>query len=190
MHTTQHSTIHRRATMPVVSHAIGIEVTDQDILNAIAQIAKEQSTGFVMIAKLAFALGFNADDRDWLIGTLKVLDTEGHILLSPVERPQNLPVYQACWYVRNGSGIPCHEVAVNSAPDPSRRIAPLLSRTAPAHPVWRQAEDSSTHNPRMQQRRISELVESAAETLFGNGSHPHTRVRVCHVEQNSTGRAA
>lgn len=193
MHTTHPSTIHRRGPANV-SHTIGIEVTDQDILEAIRNLAAQQSTCFVSIAKLAVALGFNtAEDRDWLIGTLKVLDTEGSILLSAVEQPQLLALYQACWYVRNASGIPCHEVAVNlSARKPSDRIAPLLRKTAPQTPLFLPAADSSSDNPMMQKRRISDLVRGAAATLFSFGNMPHARFEVLHVEQDqpSTGRAA
>ena len=171
-----------------MSHTVGIEVTDQDILDAIAQIAATQSTCFVMIAKLAVTLGFNADDRDWLIGTLKVLDTEGRIRLARVENPQHLALYQACWYVRNASGVPCHEVALAAPQPPSRRIAPLLSRQSPSLPV--QAPDTSTHNPTVQRHRISSLVRDAADQLFGLGSKSHTRLRVLHVEQTSAGEAA
>jgi hypothetical protein len=185
-----HSKTHRRGPAPV-SHAIGIEVTDQDILDAIAQIEAQQNTCYVMIAKLSVALGLTVDDRDWLIGTLKVLDTEGSIALSPVEQPQQLALYQACWYVRNASGIPCHEVALINTPRPSSRIAPLLRRQAPELPVLA-AKDESTDNPMMQKRRISDLVKGAADVLFKCGGTPHARFRVLHVEQDqpSTERAA
>jgi len=128
-----HSTIHRRGLAPV-SHAQGIEVTDQDILEAIAHLATQQTTCRVMIAKLAVSMGFNADDRDWLIGTLKVLETEGLIVLSRVPAPEQLALYQALWYVRNSSGICCHEVALTVPP--SRRLAPLLRRHAPELPLF------------------------------------------------------
>lgn len=181
----------RRGPAPV-SHAIGVEVTDQDILDGIAHIASQQSTCYVSIAKLALALGFGTapEDRDWLIGTLKVLDTEGSIVLSPVEHPHNLPLPLAMWYVRNASGIPCHEVALSTEPQPSRRIAPLLRRQAPELPIFARAKDTSSDNPRVQQRRISDLVERSAETLFACGATPHALFRVLHVEQDQHGEAA
>ena len=184
---THPSTIHRRGSAPV-SHTHGIEVTDQDILDTIAQITGKQTHGRVSIATLAISLGFNADDRDWLIGTLKVLETEGSIMLSSVPHPEHLALYQAHWYVRNATGKPCHEVAL--ALQPSQRLAPLLSRQSPELPLYRPEADSSTDNPTMQKRRISDLVKGAADTFFGKGSRPHTQYRVLHVEHNQPGEAA
>lgn len=197
MHPTPHTTIHRRApAQGSTSHANGIEITDDDILDAIEQIASKQSTCYVRICTLAFSLGLEpGQDRDWLIGTLKVLDTAGTIVLSPLELPQQLPTYQACWYVRNALGVPCHEVAISSRaerPVSTQRIAPLLRRKAPALPLFPEARDESTHNPHVQKNRISRLVESTAAALFSIGSRPHTRIRVLHVEQDqpSTQEAA
>lgn len=185
MHTTQHSTIHRRGPAPV-SHNQGIECTHDDILDAIAQIAAKQHTCFVMIATVAVSLGLNDDDRAWLLSAIHEMDLQSRICLNALERPQNLALYQAAWYVQNASGIPCHEVCV--APD-SHRLKPLLQQHAPELPIYRPAQDSSSHNPLMQKHRVSALVAGAAATLFGTGSRPHTQFRVLHVEQND-GRAA
>ncbi len=186
MHPTQHNTIHRRASAPVVSHSIGIECTHEDILATIAQIAAQQSTCFVMIATVAVSLGLNEEDRTWLLAALREMDQQGRVCLNALEKPQNLALYQAHWFVRNASGIPCHEVCI--APD-SHRLKPLLKNNAPPLPLFAKAQDSSTDNPRMQQRRISDLVAGAAATLFGSGSRPHTQLRVLHVE-HTNGRAA
>lgn len=183
-------TIHRRGPAPATFHTGTVSATADDVLEAIARIAAGQATGYVLIAHVRVQLGLTLDDLSWLQSTLKELDEQDQIRLGMYEKPQDLAAYIAPWCVRNASGIPCHEVCLNYGAPPRYRIAPLLHRTAPELPVWKPAEDTSTHNPRMQQRRISALVEEAAETLFSKGTNPQTRVRVLHVEQNSTGRAA
>jgi hypothetical protein len=183
MNPTQHPTILRRshARSP---HMQGIEITHDDVLAAIAQIAQGQQTHYVMIALLSVTLGIGADDRAWLLHAIHELDLAGRVMLSPVEKLQSLALYQACWFVSNASGIPCHEVCL--APD-SQRLKPLLQQHAPTLPLFARATDGSTHNPTMQRCRVSALVESAAKTLFGCGHSPHTQVRVL---ETSTGRAA
>ncbi|MCF7788638.1 MAG: hypothetical protein K9N47_21120 [Prosthecobacter sp.] len=180
MHPTQHSTIRRRASAPVVSHTIGIECTHEDILATIAQIAAQQSTCFVMIATVAVSLGLTDDDRPWLLTALHELDLQGRICLNALEKPQNLVMCQLHWFVRNTSGVPCHEVCI--APD-SHRLKPLLQHHAPALPVYPRAREVVTSNPVLRSRRMSQLVEESARTLFGKGSRPQTLLRVLHVEQ-------
>jgi hypothetical protein len=184
MHPTQHTTIQRRSRA-FVSQPHGIECTHEDILEHIQIIASRQQTCFVMIATLSVSLGLNADDRTWLLDSLHLLDNQGRVMLSALERPQDLNLYQASWFVRNASGIPCHEVCV--APD-SHRLKPLLQQNAPELPVYRSAQDSSTHNPMMQKHRVSALVAGAAATLFRTGNRAHTQFRV--LIPTSTGEAA
>ena len=174
MHPTQHSTIQRRSRA-FVSQPHGVECTHEDILEHITIIASRQQTCFVMIATLSVSLGLNADDRPWLLDAIHQLDNQDRVMLSALEYPQRLAEDQAPWYVRNGSGIPCHEVCV--APD-SHRLKPLLKQNAPELPVYRSAPDGSTHNPTMQKHRVSALVAGAAATLFGTGIRPHTQFRV------------
>jgi hypothetical protein len=180
---------------------------DQDILDAIRELATRQSTCYVMIADLRVRLGLTEDDRDWLTRTIQRLDAEGRVMLSPVERPQQLALYQAPWYVRNASGVPCHEITVPAA-DLAPESTELLSafrmleaaqnemregwvpeasgaqisasaefgkaRALPSNamppPPWPRAADASTLNPTVQQRRITDLVLGAAQTLAGMAS--------------------
>lgn len=200
MHPTQHTTIprppSRRAEPRIMrthrlitsgSASQGVPCTAEDILDTIRQISATQHTCFVNIYHLGIILGLTEDDRTWLIDAISKLDAASLVMLSPHERPQHLPPSQRDWCVRNASGVPCHEICV--APD-SRRIKPVLQEHAPALPVIPKAQDESTHNPRVQQRRISELVARYAAALFSMGDRPHTCLRVLHGEQTSTGRAA
>lgn len=91
------------------------------------------------------------------------------------------------------------EAAHNEACEAGRQISAsaefgkvgALPSNATSPPPWPRAVDQSTLNPTVQQRRISQLVKESAETLFGIGSKPQTRVRVIHVEHpTSTGDAA
>lgn len=54
-------------------------------------------------------------------------------------------------------------------------------------PPWPRADDKSSLNPTVQQRRISQLVQQSAETLFAKGGRPHVRLRVIETQ---TGEAA
>lgn len=162
MHPTQHSTIHRRGSAPVVSHTIGIECTHEDILAAIRQISSRQSTCFVMIATVASALGLNDHDRSWLNAAITELEQQGLVCLNAVERPQQVTACLEPWNVRNASGIPCHEICI--APE-SHRIAPLLRDHAPALPLYPRAAATCTANPHMREQRITQLVRGAAEAL-------------------------
>lgn len=186
MQPTQHSTHPRRAPQASVFHDHGVEITRDDVIDAITQIAAKQSTQFVSIALLAVTLGLMEEDIPWMQAALHELDEQRRVLLSCVEYPQRLASFIAPWFVNNASGIPCHEICV--APD-SRRLKPLLKQHAPELPLYPRSADTSTHNPTMQQRRVSALVEAAANTLIQCGSRPHMQVRVLHVAP-STGRAA
>ncbi|MFZ2279286.1 MAG: hypothetical protein WAW39_15950 [Prosthecobacter sp.] len=183
MHPTQHSTIHRRGLMTRSPAPTSIECTHEDILDAIAQIAAKQQTQFVMTATLALSLGLNAEDYEWLKQALHQLDEQQRVMLNCVEYPQKLPEFIKAWFVQNASGIPCHEVCI--APD-SRRLKPLLKQHNPELPVYRRAADSSTDNPTVQKRRISDLVKGAADTLFGNG-HAPTPSTACSTWNRTTG---
>jgi len=190
MHPTQHSTITlrrpeprilhthrlitgaaRSADAPVRSQAAHDPRTPSAVLAAISAIAATQSTRCVMISAVAVHLGLAPTEREWLLRTIRRLDADGLVLLSPVERPQNLALYQACWHVRNASGIPCHEVAVavaeRSADAPVRNQPPHATLPPPA--AWPRAKDGSTSNPTMQQCRIANLLRDAAETLQAIG---------------------
>jgi len=186
MHPTQHSTITLRRPEPRILHTHRLITgaarsadtpgrsqpdarTPSAVLAAIAAIAATQSTRCVMISAVAVHLGLAPTEREWLLRTIRRLDEDGLILLSPVERPQNLALYQACWHVRNASGIPCHEVAVaeRSADAPVRSQPPHSPLPPPS--TWPRAKDHSSRNPTMQQCRIASLLRDAAETLQAIG---------------------
>lgn len=173
MHPTQHSTIGPRIlrTHRLITRGSdatrqrsreGVGCTDDDILTAIEDCARHASTRHVMICHVAVALGLGAEDRAWLLHHLHVMDERGRVMLSPVERPQSLALYQACWQVRNASGVPCHEVTVVERP--ACNTPALTMQTMPG-PPWPRADDKSSRNPTVQQQRISALVRGAAETL-------------------------
>ncbi|WP_397384717.1 hypothetical protein [Prosthecobacter sp.] len=182
MHPTQHSTHTRRAPQASVFHDHGVEITRDDVIDAITQIAVKQSTQYVSIALLAVTLGLIEEDIPWMQQALHELDEQHRVLLSCVEYPQKLPSFIAPWFVRNASGIPCHEICV--APD-SHRIKPLLEQHAPELPFYPRAREVITSNPVLRSRRMTLLVEDAANTLFGIGHKPHTLLRVLHVAQQS-----
>lgn len=162
-----------------------VTLSDDDILDAIRQIASRQNTQFVFIHHLACVLALSTDeDREFLLKRIGFLDRAGAVMLSPIEQPQLLASFITVWHVRNESGVPCHEVCI--APD-SHRIARIL-RSSKSEGGWPRAIDESTFNPTVQQQRITHLVLGAAETLAGLGAKPQTRLRVLHVEHE--GRAA
>jgi hypothetical protein len=138
--------------------------TDDDILAAIEDCARHASTRYVMISAVAVALGLGADDRAWLLQRIHVMDEAGSVMLSPVEKPQILALYQACWQVRNASGLPCHEITVAERSVEVCNAPALPMQTHPG-PPWPRADDKSSRNPTVQQQRISALVKSAAEQL-------------------------
>lgn len=55
-------------------------------------------------------------------------------------------------------------------------------------PPWPRAADHSTHNPTVQQQRVSDLVKASADTLQRIGLQ--SRMRVLHMEQSNSGEAA
>lgn len=186
MHPTQHSTHNRtpRVQQPSTARAIltTVILTQDDILNAITQIAAKQCTCFVSIYHLGLILGLTEEDCAWLCRELEILDSAQRVLLNALDRPQDLLSSMRPWAVRNASGIPCHEVC--RAPD-SHRLKPPLAHNATATP--RRAPDTSTLNPTVQQRRVSKLVEGAARVLISFGNRPQTQVRVVEA---FTGEAA
>lgn len=190
MQTTQHSIHQRRSHAPAHYHTSTISATADDVLETIARIAARQATIYVLIAHIRVEMGLTLDDLPWLQQTIKQLDEQDQVRLSTYEKPQNLAAYIAPWCVRNASGIPCHEVCLNPEAPPRTRIAPLMKKHAPALPIFPRAREVGTSNPVLRNRRMSQLVEESANTLFGRGSRPQTLLRVLHMEQPSTGEAA
>ena len=52
-------------------------------------------------------------------------------------------------------------------------------------PPWPRASRVLACNATAQQRAISRLVQSSAETLFSRGSQPHARVRIISAETST-----
>lgn len=160
MHPTQHSTINRKRRLPYI-HAIatrGVGLTVRDILNAVATLSEAQNTQFVRIAALAQRLNLTEDsEREWLIGMLVAMDLHGQVLLSPLEKPQDLSASEQAWHVRNASGIPCHELCLSE----SARLARMRCEPVP----YLRAPDGSTYNPSVQAKRIADLLRDAADNL-------------------------
>jgi len=183
MHPTQHTTIRRplAALFPrQASH--GIPCTADDILAAITEIAVKQNTQFVSIAALAVVLGLDITSRadcHWLTTELGNLDTGGKVLLNSLERPQDLlPSFQP-WHVRNAAGIPCHEVCVPTASTLSAELRLVEAHQDAQREGWMPAPDASTANPHVARRRVTTLLQDAAQTLN----------RVLHVERKNTANA-
>ncbi len=106
----------------------GVALTERDIINRIRALAAKQSTQFVSINKLRISLGLSTeDDRSWLCVTLIHMDSAGRVLLSPLERPQDLDIVSAAWFATNASGIRCHEIA--AMPQAESRITDHASPT-------------------------------------------------------------
>ncbi|MBB5033147.1 hypothetical protein [Prosthecobacter vanneervenii] len=171
MHPTQHSThTARRAPRAAVQiHTGTISCTADDVLDSIARLASNQATVYVLIAHVRVDLGLTDDDLPWLQETLKQLDEQDQIRLSPYEKPQDLALYIAPWCVRNASGIPCHEVALNADAPPRHRIAPLMRKHAPTLPLYPKAQERSTLNPMVRAVRQTQLVAAIANDLQNMG---------------------
>lgn len=177
MHPTQHSThTARRAPRAAPqTHTGTISATADDVLEAIARLAANQATVFVLIAHVRVDLGLTEADLTWLQQTLKELDAQDQIRLSPYEKPQDLALYIAPWSVRNASGIPCHEVALNPEAPPRHRIAPLMRRSAAQAQLFPRAQDTSTLNPVLREKRLTRLVAGIANDLQSLGRrHAHS----------------
>lgn len=171
MHPTQHSThtVRRAPRAAAQPHTGTISATADDVLESIHRLATNQATVFVLIAHVRVDMGLTEADLPWLQSTLKELDAQDQIRLSPYEKPQDLALYIAPWSVRNASGIACHEVALNPAAPPRHRIAPLMRKTAPTLPLYPRATETCTSNPVVRERLITELVAGAANTLQAMG---------------------
>lgn len=133
MHATTHPTITRRpargAGLPPAANDTSrslTTLTDDDIIDAIRQLALGVSTKFVMIAHVRVALGLRDDDGDWFKRRLKALDDAGLVMLSPIEKPQDLALYQAPWWVPNASGVHCHEITA-AEPGSAARAAKRMT---------------------------------------------------------------
>jgi hypothetical protein len=197
MHPTQHSTHHRPRRAPRAAqqtHTGTVACTADDVLEAIARQAAKQATAFVLIAHVRVDLGLTEADLPWLQQTLKQLDADDQIRLSPYEKPQDLALYIAPWSVRNASGIPCHEVCLNPEAPPRHRIAPLMRKSAPTLPLYPKAQERSTHNPVLRAVRQTQLVKAIADNLQNMGratARPPLNQRLAKLfTVTQTGRAA
>ena len=103
------------------------------------------------------------------------LDVENRIVLSPLERPQDLPPHAQPWFAANAQGQRCHEVA--APPQAESRIthhasrAPRLNFTAACTAglaelqARKRAARLHLDTPTQQQQRIGDVLRAAAVDL-------------------------
>jgi len=195
MHPTLHTTHTRRAPRAAQHHSGTVACTADDVLEAIARCAAKQAAAFVLIAHVRVDLGLTDTDLPWLQQTLKQLDDSGQICLGCYEKPQQLALYIAPWSVRNASGIPCHEVCLNPAAPPRKRIASLMRKHAQQSLFPPAKERGLTLNPMLRSKLQTQLVEQTANTLQSMGranTRPPLNQRLAKLfsMHTQTGRAA
>lgn len=180
----QHTTT-RRAPRAAQTHSCTITCTADDVIEAIRRISARQDSVFVFIAHLRVDLGLLEEDLPWLRQTLHELDNSGQICLGCYEKPQDLALYIASWFVPNALGVHCHEVCINPDAPPRTRIASLMRK----HKPWPRSPELCLGNPAVREQRITQLVKTAAETLQSMGRTGTGNPRLAKLF-TSTGRAA
>jgi len=179
-HSTNRSPRMPRDTTPINND--GVPLTEPDILDRIRALAAEQSTRFVSINRLRVSLGLSTEDEcAWFRVTLMKMDVVGLVLLSPLERPQDLSIAAAPWWAANAQGQRCHEITVA---DDSRitHHASRITHHAPSQPRMNFAQAYTSGLRALENRRravpqlhlsehgnlqhkISTLVKAAAADL-------------------------
>jgi hypothetical protein len=177
-HSTNRSPRQARDTMPTDND--GVPLTEPDIIARIVQLADAQSTRFVSINRLRASLGLSTEDEcAWLRMTLMKMDVVGLVLLSPLERPQDLSIAAAPWWAANAQGQRCHEITVaddaSARTHHSCRIPPhalRLNFAAAYTSGLRALENRRRAVPQLHlsehgnlQHKISTLVKAAAADL-------------------------
>jgi hypothetical protein len=167
-----------RDTTPINND--GVPLTEPDILDRIRALAAEQSTRFVSINRLRVSLGLSTEDEcAWFRVTLMKMDVVGLVLLSPLERPQDLSIAAAPWWAANAQGQRCHEITVANdaiaSMQHASRITPHASRLNFAQAYasgLRALENRRRAVPQLHlsehgnlQHKISTLVKAAAADL-------------------------
>ena len=175
MHPTQHTTIPPRAprgmTKPEcrITNAGGVALTERDLIDRIRALAAMQSTQYVNINTLRTNLGLSGDDeRSWLKLTLMKLDVENRIVLSPLERPQDLPPHAQPWFAANAQGQRCHEVAaMPQAEARTPRLNFTAACTAGLAELQARKRAARLHldTRTQQQQRIGDVLRAAAADL-------------------------
>lgn len=164
-----------------------VQLTDDDVIETIKDFCARRGSDFAPIALLGTVLNLTDDEgREWLRGCIAHLDMRGRVMLRAGSNA--LPGMQV-WAVRDAHGAECHEVGTGFSSRFKVQGSQWPRNTMPP-PPWPRAVDESTHNPTVQQRRITRLVRGAAETLQGLGARtPASAAKLFHAE-TQTGEAA